>query len=83
MRDHKMVTTCPFCGHKHDIQLEVTGNSGPQAEDATMCTTCMSIAIFDTDMSLRKPTPDEQWALDNDEQIQSFRLAVIRQFSSM
>lgn len=56
---------CPHCGKDNIEQL---GNKpgGPKPGDASLCVYCAAWGIFDTDLTLRKPTEAEATKLAED-----------------
>jgi hypothetical protein len=57
-----MDKTCPFCQRVTDEQLAVGGaeKETPSPGDATICFYCWEMSVFDQDMSLKKPTPEDE-----------------------
>jgi hypothetical protein len=59
---------CPWCSKELDAATGVTGEGSPDMGDATLCINCGEWCIFDSDLTLRKPTDDEfvELAADKD-----------------
>jgi hypothetical protein len=50
---------CPFCGYKVDHASSLDGKHRPSEGDISLCLSCAQILIFDEDLKLREPTPEE------------------------
>ena len=81
MPDLVVPTSCPYCGC--EVTGAFAGNDPSEKEGAlpgtaTVCIGCTEVSIFDADMHLRRPSPEElatlqcQW-----DQIESMRLAIV------
>jgi hypothetical protein len=50
---------CPFCGREHDLHSHPQGAT-PEPLDRSICWGCGNIAVYEDDLSLRRPTPEEE-----------------------
>lgn len=53
---HKMSGSCPACGLIFRTSSNMTAERKPRAGDATVCTRCGEILIFDVGLAVRRPT---------------------------
>ena len=51
--------TCPHCGEVQDSAKSATGKRKPSEGNLSLCAYCGSLALFGSDLSLRKPTKEE------------------------
>jgi hypothetical protein len=58
-------TKCPYCNETTDMAAAMH-NHKPTPGSISVCLHCMHWAIFDKDLSLRKPTTEETMRLGND-----------------
>lgn len=73
---------CLACGDVLQATSEVTTSKArmPEPGNLSICLRCGHVAIFDKDLKLRNPTPEEQRKIDNDPRmprIQRHRAAVM------
>jgi hypothetical protein len=64
---------CPTCGTKvNDATVVFHGASkaSPAPGDVTVCIYCAAVSIFDDELCLRRPTPDEQREIARDPRVQ-------------
>lgn len=54
---------CPYCNHLMDAISQIDGDSLPNPGDASICIKCINISIFDENLNLRKPFPEEDAAI--------------------
>lgn len=64
---------CPRCGAPHDRAMNVTGESGPEPGDYTVCFRCAALLRYGAGLSLRSCTRRE-WK----EAPEEIRLAAMR-----
>jgi hypothetical protein len=74
-----MKTSCAYCGKVNDLHMEVSKSTKvpsyePTPGAASICATCHLISIFTDELTLRKPTTEEQDLLNNDEGVQQVLL---------
>jgi hypothetical protein len=76
-QDREMHTVCPHCLRENDLVTEVVdeGTPDPYPGALSFCIRCGHFAVFQDDLSLRKPTLMEQWEFDNDAQLAKVRWA--------
>ena len=59
--DHQIKENfCPFCNHKLDGCSQVNGNNLPDPGSYSVCIKCGNVSVFDDDLCLRKPLPEEE-----------------------
>lgn len=51
---------CWKCGYKMDRSTEALGDHKPEKGDISMCISCGALAIFNADLTMRKPTQLEE-----------------------
>jgi hypothetical protein len=57
---------CPSCGKKLDGASKLGGNNErPKPGNVSICSDCCNISIFDENMDLRLPTPEERVEIEN------------------
>lgn len=59
-------TTCPACGARHDNVSGVSGTGQPKPGSVTICTDCLTYAIFTETMGIRLLT-NAEWAALSEE----------------
>ena len=71
---------CPWCGDRHDRATEILGSGLPGDGDATICWTCINIAVFDSTVTggLRKPNDSEAESLQRDTPLAAARAALVK-----
>ena len=71
---------CPWCGDRHDRATEILGSGSPDDGDATICWTCINIAVFDSTVTggLRKPNDSEAESLQRDTPLAAARAALAK-----
>lgn len=68
---------CPGCGERLDANMAIDGgDTTPVAGDPSICAYCGTIATFQADGSLRRPTPDELRDFMQDMQIRQIVRAI-------
>jgi hypothetical protein len=50
---------CLECGHSLELATGLNTEHKPNPGDVSICISCSAVAIFDGDLSLRKPTDEE------------------------
>lgn len=60
---------CPDCGAAVDAATPLDGESIPKEGSAAICLYCSGVAIYDENLSLRQPTPEEQLEIASDVEI--------------
>lgn len=55
---------CPYCKYLNDGVTGLEGDEPPVAGDCSICLNCSSVCIFESDLSLRKPTDQEMESLE-------------------
>ena len=68
-------TTCPTCEAKHDLVSGMTDEDTPDPGSLSLCIRCGVWAIFDEDLSLRKPTNEEAIEISADPYVQQCHAA--------
>jgi hypothetical protein len=73
------INVCPYCGYTTNCATGLDGHI-PKELDISVCIKCFSIALFNKDLSLRKPEPEEFADIRNDfdtwRGIERFRFAL-------
>lgn len=67
---------CPYCNHLLDGISQVNGENLPEPGDASICIQCGNVSVFDDDLSLRKPLPEEESAIQEDPTIREAQRAI-------
>jgi hypothetical protein len=60
---------CNVCGYCMNQSTAAYGDDKPKSGDVSICANCGHIAVFDEQLNLREPTPEEQKELDSDQRI--------------
>lgn len=60
---------CPFCGKQHDHHQSVHEPADPEPGDIGVCWGCRNVFVFETPNTARRPTADEQSAIDADHDV--------------
>lgn len=71
---------CPYCNHKLDGVSQVNGDSFPTPGDASVCICCGNVSVFDKNLSLRKPLPEEESDICEDATIIEAQRAIFEAF---
>lgn len=76
MKDYSIpLSACPHCGYLLDRTTDAFGESSPHKDDISMCIACGKLAMFNEDLTLRKPTLDELLKLAASQSITQVQLA--------
>lgn len=51
---------CPSCNILLDGASQLNGDNMPNPGDVGVCVYCSNVHVFDDDLSMRKPTPEEE-----------------------
>lgn len=72
MRSTDLTLVCPFCGAIHQVATNLTGDTGPENGDITMCIECGEWAFFSSLATggLRKPISNEYVDIAASEKLQ-------------
>lgn len=75
--DVVMHTVCPWCLREHDLVGELTrdGTPVPYEGALSLCIKCGKFAVFKEDLTLRRPTREEQREYDTDPHLAQVQLA--------
>lgn len=57
---------CLNCNYKLDA---CSGSRAPRANDITVCVSCWHVMVFDSDLTLRAPTEEEEVLIETDENL--------------
>ena len=60
---------CPFCGRAVNRTASFFNDTRPSPGDVSICAYCVQISLFDGNLNLRRPTPEEFTALLEDDQM--------------
>ena len=64
-------TPCPYCGHNRRCATGLDGQRRPKAGDYTVCAKCGSVSVFDEQLMLRPPSPQQtQYLIENPQMLQ-------------
>lgn len=64
MKDTKIPEQkCPYCGYMMDETSSAFGDYDPGAGAMSICFECVKVSIFDDDLKLRLPTPEEEFII--------------------
>lgn len=66
---------CSRCGFKFTATTYFFGDRHPRPGDVSICIECRLVQIFNTDLTLRDPTPDEKVVLNESQQVLDLQLA--------
>ena len=79
--DHRTKkNSCLYCNHKLDGATQVNGNHQPKPGDVSICIACGNVSIFKEDMTLRKPSPEEEAEMQNDPNILEAQRAIFASY---
>lgn len=70
--------TCPYCLSVHDATSAIGSSAEPSPGDISLCITCCEYSFFDDDLSLRKPTSEEEVKLRNSPSAQRMKMQASR-----
>jgi len=60
VKRHKINNECPYCGRQNQLHAEAGGSDiAPHEGAVSICFQCNQPAMFNADLTLRKPTPEE------------------------
>jgi hypothetical protein len=69
-------TACPYCDYASDSAADLEGQETPSPEDFSICISCAQILIFADDLTLRKPTADEEKSARQITDVRRYQAAV-------
>jgi hypothetical protein len=67
---------CAHCGYKIDRAANTVRNEKPHPGDFTICMACAKVLVFNEDLKLRKPSPEETERANKNPWITQVRLAI-------
>lgn len=67
-------STCPACGHTHNMATNMEGEGGPEPGDVTVCILCLHVLMFDDQLKYRYPTKEEEEKLKENAGLQRMLL---------
>lgn len=68
--DVRIETHCPWCGKRNDTHHQVDAPGVPKPGDVSLCWGCHRASVYGDLGGLRRPTADEQQAIDADPDVQ-------------
>jgi hypothetical protein len=66
---------CHECGYQMDTTAHAFGDSRPKEGDISMCLACGAVSKFTKELTMRKPTDEEQRDIDTNKEVIAVRLA--------
>jgi hypothetical protein len=66
---------CLKCGYLYESATHMTEEARPNEGDISICLNCGAVAIFNKDLSLRCPTPDEQSVITMNSEVTQLQIA--------
>ena len=67
--------TCNFCHYRMDATTDAFGEATPKPGDYSICLNCGKIGVFDENLVVQKPTPEEQDAINKHAQVTHAQMA--------
>jgi hypothetical protein len=61
MKDYDTAkTACPYCGKPVNAAMALDGDRAPEVGDIAVCLKCRTIAVYQTNQTLRRTTDEER-----------------------
>jgi hypothetical protein len=76
VRTDRLPTVCPNCGKVLDAVTGVDHENAPVAGSVTICINCSGLSVFQDDLTLREPTPEEMADLMAQPEVQRVLMAL-------
>ena len=67
---------CLACGYTVDAHSALGGHAGPEDGDVAICVECGYLMVFNSQLRLRRPTPDELRVLEQHPMVQQGVMAI-------
>jgi len=60
---------CPRCNYRMDCTTDAYGEAKPKEGDVSICLMCGGLMVFNADLTVRKPTKEENLRFQSDPSI--------------